>query len=189
MKIPIELQNIIYQYKMDMDFLLLEEERKKNKEVKDFHCNLINKFSQIYLGMQKFKLGDKIINSKTKRIGSVIDLLSVYQKIYPLIVIKYDDQEDVHWCIPDKDIFDFTHYKPHKIYHTSDNCKYYTYYVFITVLIAMMYLFVRNIIDFSTFHSFLLNFISLIFIFFILITIYTIRQMNALRAYRNYQFN
>jgi len=174
MKIPIELQNIIYQYKMDMDFILLEEERKRNKELKDSYCNLINKFSQIYLGLQKFKFGDKIINSKTKRIGSVVDLLSNDISDYPLIVIEYDDQKDVHWCISDEDIYDFIHYKPHIFVPTSDNFSrsndwkyYWKYYTCITVLIAMMCFFFRNIINFPTFHVFLSNFICLILIFFI----------------------
>lgn len=192
MKIPIELQNIIYQYKMDMDFILLEEERERNKELKNSYCNLINKFSQIYLGMQKFKFGDKIINSKTKRIGSIVDLLSNNISDYPLIVIEYDDQKDVHWCISDEDIYDFIHYKPHIFVPTSDNFSRsndWKYYTCITVLMAIMFLFVVNMINFTTFHVFLFNFISFMVIIFILITIYTIKQMNALRSYRNFRFN
>ena len=93
MKIPIELQNIIYQYKMDMDFLLLKKEWKRNKELKKSYCDLTNKFSQIYLKIQKFELGDKIINSKTKRIGSVVDIYRINNNTS--VVIEYDDQKDI----------------------------------------------------------------------------------------------
>lgn len=192
MKIPIELQNIIYQYKMDMDFILLEEERERNKELKDSYCNLINKFSQIYLGMQKFKFGDKIINSKTKRIGSVVNLLSNNISDYPFIVIEYDDQKDIHWCISDEDIYDFIHYKPNRFIHINNNFSRDNtdqYYACITVLIAILFLLSGNMINFATFHFFLFNFISFMIICFVLLTIYTIRQMNALRSYRNFQFN
>ena len=192
MKIPIELQNIIYQYKIDMDFILLEEELERNKELKDSYYNLINKFSQIYLGMQKFKFGDKIINSKTKRIGSVVNLLRNHILDYPVIVIEYDDQKDIYWCISAEDIYDFIHYKPNRFIHINNNFSRDNtgqYYACITVLIAILFLLSGNMINFATFHFFLLNFISFMIICFVLLTIYTIRQMNELRSYRNFQFN
>ena len=185
MRIPIEVQNIIYKYKMDMDFILLEEERKKNKE-------LIIKFSQIYLKMQKFSLGDKIINSKTKRIGSVVNLFSNNRLNYPSIVIEYNDQEGVHWCISDEDICDFIHYKSHRFVPRGDNFferNDLNYYTCLALLIPMMFLFIINMINFTTFHVFLFNFISFTIIIFILITMYTIKQMNALRTYSNFRFN
>jgi hypothetical protein len=190
MKIPIELQNIIYQYKMDMDFLLLKKEWKRNKELKKSYCDLTNKFSQIYLKIQKFKLGDKIINSKTKRIGSVVDIYRINNNTS--VVIEYDDQKDIHWCISDDDIYDFIHYKPNRFIHINNNFSRDNtgqYYACITILIAILFLLSGNIINFSTLHVFLFNFISFMIICFVLLTIYTIRQMNALRSYRNFQFN
>ena len=193
MRIPIEIQNIIFQYKMEMDFILLEEERKKNKKLKDCYSNLTNKFSQIYLRIQKFKFGDRIINLKSKRIGSVVNLLignniSTCQSV----IIEYDDQKDVNWCISDEDIFDFIHYKPNTFIHINNNFSRDNtgqYYACITVLIAILFLLSGNMINFATFHFFLFNFISFMIICFVLLTIYTIRQMNALRSYRNSQFN
>lgn len=187
MKIPIELQNIIYQYKMDMDYILLKEEQKRNEE-------LTIKFSQFYLETQKFSLGDKIINSKNKRIGKVVNIL--VPSTTP-IVIEYDDQKDVLWGISDRDIIDFIHYKPYISTYISDNSISYDlirrndlkYYTSITVLVAIMVLFLRNIILFPTLHVFLSNIILIIFFLFILITIYTIKQLNRLRTYRNFEFN
>ena len=192
MRIPIEIQNIIFQYKMEMDFILLEEERKRNKELKDCYSNLTNKFSQIYLRIQKFKLGDRIINLKNKRIGSVVNLLiSNDISVYQSVIIEYDDQQGVNWCISDEDIYDFIHYKPNFIridnnFPRGNDRK---YYACITVLIAILFLLSGNMINFATFHFFLLNFICFMFICFVLLTIYTIKQMNALRVYRNFNFN
>ncbi len=175
-----------------MDFILLEEERKKNIDLQDYCSDLTNKFSQIYLKIQKFSLRDKIINLKTKRIGSVVNLFSNNGLNYPSIVIEYDDQEGVHWCISDEDICDFIHYKLHIFVPTSDNfprSNDWKYYTCINILMAIMFLFVVNMINFTTFHVFLFNFISFMVIIFILITMYTIKQMNALRNYRNFRFN
>ena len=107
------------------------------------------------------------------------------------VIIEYDDQQGVNWCISDEDIYDFIHYKPNFIridnnFPRGNDRK---YYACITVLIAILFLLSGNMINFATFHFFLLNFICFMCICFVLLTIYTIKQMNALRVYRNFNFN
>jgi len=170
MKLPIEMQNIIYQYKMDMDFILLDNQRKKIKEQEIKIKNLKKILNSIYF--TKYKTGDKIININSQRCATIFatitDIDGIRDISYNTYVIQYDDQPDVNWSISGEDLYEFRHSWTKQIlsFYNGKFCS----LIIWTFLIFMFCIYVTNNFIISLFFFGLHSYITYYFDFDLLKT-------------------
>ena len=143
MRLPIEILNIIYQYKMGMDFILLNNQRKKMKEQEIRIKKLQKNFNSIYFIIHQYKIGDKIININSQRCATITDI-DITQEIrdisYSTFIIQYDDQLDVNWGISGEDLYEFRYYGSNRIYQIC-NIFFLKYIMYIVsaIVICILY--------------------------------------------------